>query len=89
MTNKETEFDLLKAEYIKLNAEKQKVILQMNEILEKMRNNLKDRGASNEQKCLDGRFYVISSNNVEDLFMIDGSLKAYKNSKSLDSNAHG
>lgn len=74
-TPKENEFDKLKQIYLQ-NTQKRKEV-----VLAEMRENLLDRGAERAHLCLDDKTHQVDSNNVEDLFAIDGALRFEKNKK--------
>lgn len=73
----------LKQEFQQLKAEYSKNVSERNEIIRRMRENLKQRTSEIVIKGLDGKEHQIESNNVEDLYAIDGALIAQDSAEKI------
>lgn len=76
MCNYKQQFQDLKNKYTNNMNECKNLIVQMQK-------NLKKRTPNNTVKCLDGKEYQIDSNNVEELYAIDGALSAKESSETM------
>lgn len=73
MTENEKQFGDLKCEYSQKDTNENR----KKELISLMQQNLKGRTGEDSWiiKCIDGKEYSLNSNNVEDLYAIDGTLK--------------
>lgn len=82
MTILEKEFRQLKEEYI-LRSQNGEYINELEDIREMMRKNLRARTSDFIITGLDGNKYIIESDEVTDLYMIDGALLAKSTSEKV------
>ena len=73
----------LKHEFQQLKADYTKKAQDSNDIIRKMQDNLKKRTKESIITGLDGKNYQINSDNVEDLYAIDGTLSARDSSENM------
>lgn len=76
MKNLKQEFQQLKADYTNNKVERM-------DIIRKMQENLKKRTNLSIITGLDGKEYQMNSDNVEDLYAIDGALSALESSERI------